>query len=140
MRDLDDHPVHSSNYLGSVVVLNFWATWCPPCREEIPELNAFQMAHRSDGVVVVGASVDEEGATVVRDFVRRMKISYPVLLADPPTQARYGGASTGPEGTRLTLPTTVVIDRKGNYAARYLGAMTREELDKAVAPLLSTSP
>ncbi len=139
MSDLDGHPVSSSNYLGNVVVLNFWATWCPPCRKEIPELNAFQKAHSGDGVVVVGASVDEGETTVVRDFVQRMKILYPVLVADLQTQARFGGASTGPSGSQLTLPTTVVIDRKGNYAARYLGAITQEELEKAVKPLLAPS-
>ena len=121
-------------------MLNFWATWCPPCRQEIPELNAFHLSHTNDGVTVIGASVDDGGADAVRPFVQRMKIAYPVVLADALQQSHFGGASLGPSTGGMSLPTTLVIDRQGHFVARYLGALTQKELDSAISPLLSGSP
>lgn len=140
MPDLDGNRIDSSNYFGKIVVLNFWATWCPPCRQEIPELNAFQLSHTNHGVVVIGASVDEGGADVVRPFVQRMKVSYPVVIADAIQQSHFGGASLDPTASGMRLPTTLIIDRHGNMAARYLGALTQKELDSVISPLLSDSP
>ena len=139
MPDLDGNRIDSTNFLGKIVVLNFWATWCPPCRQEIPELNAFQLSHTNDGVTVIGASVDDGGAEAVRPFVRRMKVAYPVVLADALQQSHFGGASVGPLSGGMSLPTTLVIDRQGNFVARFLGALTQKELDSAISPLFSAS-
>ena len=140
MPDLAGNRIDSTNFLGKIVVLNFWATWCPPCRQEIPELNAFHLSHTNDGVTVIGASVDDGGADAVRPFVQRMKIAYPVVLADALQQSHFGGASLGPSTGGMSLPTTLVIDRQGHFVARYLGALTQKELDSAISPLLSGSP
>ena len=131
MTNLTGLTVSSTNFSGKVLVLNFWATWCPPCREELPDLNAFHGANQTNGVVVIGASVDEGDREVVKRFAERNGLKYPIVFATPEIQLQFGNVSM--------LPTTFVIDRTGRMAARFLGAITREELEKTVAPLVGTS-
>lgn len=121
--------VSSTNFAGKILVMNFWATWCPPCREELPELNAFHHANLTNGVVVIGASVDEGGSETVHRFATRNGLEYPILMATPAIQLEFGNVSM--------LPTTFVVDREGRMVARFLGAITRDDLTAAVAPLLS---
>jgi len=128
MPDLSGAMIASTNLAGSLVVLNFWATWCPPCRRELPELEAFHRRNSNRGVVVVGAATDAEGAATVGPFARRHELTYPMLLADPAVQESFAVVS---------LPTTVIIGRDGRVSARYLGSLTGEELDRAIAPLLA---
>lgn len=131
MPDLEGRPVADTNFFGQVVVLNFWATWCPPCLRELPELKAFHQAHAAEGVVVIGAATDEGGAAKLKPFVERNGLNYPVLLADPEVQQAFGVTS---------LPSTWIVGRDRRVAARYLGALTREELERAVKPLLAAPP
>lgn len=128
MTDLSGVTVSSTNFSGKVLVLNFWATWCPPCREELPDLNAFHGANQTNGVVVIGASVDEGDREVVKRFAERNGLKYPIVFATPEIQLQFGNVTL--------LPTTFVMDREGRMAARFLGAITREELEKAVEPLV----
>lgn len=128
MTDLDGRSVSSTNYAGQVVVLNFWATWCPPCVRELPELREFHTEHSARGLVVIGASVDEGDVEKIRSFATRYRLPYPVLRADPVLQETYAVGS---------LPTTVIINRQGQVVARYLGALTREELVKATEPWMT---
>lgn len=129
MRDLDGRAVAATNFAGMVLILNFWATWCPPCLAEIPDLKAFHAAHAAEGVVVVGAAIDEDGAAKVKPFTDRNRINYPVLLADLAVQDQFGGVSG--------VPTTFIVDRAGRMVARYLGPLTEAELNRAIAPLLA---
>ena len=129
MRDLQDRPVASTNFAGKVLVLNFWAKWCKPCVAEIPDLKAFHAAQEADGVVVLGASIDEDSATKVKQFTERNRINYPVLLADPAVQELFGGISG--------VPTTFIVDRAGRMVARYHGPLNESELNRAIAPLLA---
>lgn len=132
MTNVHGAPVSSTNFAGQVVVLNFWATWCPPCIREIPDLQAFHAAHATNGVVVIGASVDTAGPETVRSFVARNHVGYPVVMAHPEVLAAFG--AEGP------IPSTFIIDREGRFAARYVGALPRAELEKVVRPLLTRQP
>lgn len=127
MTDLSGMPVSSTNFAGKVLVLNFWATWCPPCLQELPDLNAFHATNRTNGVVVIGASADEGDRELVRRFAERNGLQYPVVFATPEIQLQFGNVSM--------LPTTFVVDRAGRMVARFLGAITQEELSKVVEPL-----
>ncbi len=131
MKDVDGRTVTSAQFAGKVVVLNFWATWCPPCLRELPELKAFQRTHDTNQVTIIGAATDVEGAAKVKPFAERNGLNYPVVIATPEIQESFFASS---------LPSTWVIGRDGRVAARYLGALTREELERAVAPLLATGP
>jgi thiol-disulfide isomerase/thioredoxin len=115
---------------GRSLVCNFWATWCAPCREEIPLLNAAQHKYVDKGIQVVGIAVDN--AANVSEFGRSVKIAYPVLLAGSAAielMRSLGNASGG-------LPFTVLLDRRGRLVGRKLGAYSAADLDAAVAGLL----
>lgn len=127
MPDLEGRPRTSAEFAGKTVVLNFWATWCPPCIEELPVLNAFSRAQETNGVVVIGAAADEEGARTVAPLTRREGLAYPILLANTNVQMTFGISA---------FPTTIIIGPDGRVAARYLGSLTHLELDRAIAPLL----
>lgn len=129
LTNVQGQRMESSAFSNRVVVLNFWATFCPPCIREIPDLAAFHVAHSNDPVTVVGLSLDSIGAESVRAFVEKRGIPYPVALADATVAEAFGGVSQ--------IPSTFVIARDGTFAARYLGALDREELERAVAPLIS---
>ena len=137
MPDLEGKPVSSSQFAGKVVLLNFWATWCPPCVREIPDLNQFQIDHAAEGFTVIGASVESADPKTVSAFAARRKLRYPVVLADDAVQGLFGGISANPlQPGGLPLPTTYIIGRDGRYVARYIGALDRKELDRMILPLL----
>lgn len=119
-----------NQWLGKVVVVNFWAPWCPPCREEIPGFIALQEAHGSQGLQFVGVALDE--ADKVQAFVDSEGINYPTLLGDNEAVALSHLA-----GNRLGgLPYTVVFDRAGNAIAGLTGAVSQERLLALITPLL----
>ncbi len=129
MTNLDGTLLHSTNFAGRVLVVNFWATWCPPCIREIPDLQAFHNAHTNEGLTVIGVSVDEGGLAAVKGFVTRNQMTYPIVLAND--AAMEGFAASG------SIPTTFIVDRQGRFAARYVGALPRAELERVTAPLLA---
>ncbi|MDI1313575.1 TlpA disulfide reductase family protein, partial [Prosthecobacter sp.] len=93
---LDGKTVKLSDFRGKVVVLNFWATWCPPCRREIPDLVALHEKYAEQGLVVIGVSLDEGGATSVKSFVTKAGVKYPVVMGDQETAQAYGGITSIP--------------------------------------------
>ena len=125
LTNLNGQRLDASSLTGKVVVLNFWATFCPPCIREIPDLAAFHLAHSNDAVAVVGLSLDTKGPEAVRSVVQKLGIPYPVAMADAAIAEAFGGVAQ--------IPSTFVIAPDGTFAARYLGALTREELERVLA-------
>jgi len=116
-----------SSYRGKVVMLNFWATWCPPCREEIPALEALQKAYK-DKLIIIGASVfSSNSATEL--FYWEYKINYPIIYGSYDLMGRYGKVAA--------VPTTFIISKDGKIAARAIGSRTEAEYERMLEPLLS---
>jgi thiol-disulfide isomerase/thioredoxin len=132
LRDLDGHLTRLSQYRGHPVVIDFWATWCAPCRHQIPELKKlYAKYHRSRGLVVLGIACDTvqgEGVRSVRPFVRQFDISYPILLAEPPVLDSFGVEN---------IPTTVFLSSDGSIVGRILGAGPPGELSEGVDALVA---
>lgn len=126
-RDLNGGARRISEWKDKVRICNFWATWCAPCREEIPMLNALRAKNVSKGVEIVGIALDS--ADNVREFSKTLPILYPVLLADMSTVSlmRTLGNSAG------ALPYTVVLDRRGSITARKLGALKQSEAENLIS-------
>lgn len=112
LADMDGKSVSLSDYEGKVIILNFWATWCAPCREEIPGFIELQTKYNED-LVILGISVDQDGPTVVPRFAERFGINYPVLYANSKVVSDYGGI-TG-------IPTSFVLDRDLVIQRLYVG-------------------
>lgn len=129
-KDLDDKLQPLKQWRGKVVVLNFWAPWCPPCREEIPDFIKLQDKYRERGLIFVGLALDEK--LKVQAFSDEMGINYPILLGemDAVDLARKIGNRLG------GLPFTVVIDRNGRIAASEVGGLSMAQMEKILAPLL----
>jgi peroxiredoxin len=111
-------PISLSTLRGHVVVVNFWATWCPPCKAEIPRLNDLQSRYGAQGLDVVGVSVDEGGWAVVAPFAAEQQISYTLALATDEVTTAFGGVTA--------LPMTVVIDRDGRIVRKMVGQLFGE--------------
>lgn len=127
LRDLSGQTINPAGYKGKVVLVNFWAAWCTPCREEIPQFIALQEKYRARGFQAVGISIDDpEGA--LRDFCREYKVNYPIVMGDQKITEAFGGV--------LGLPTTFLIGRDGRIHARQVGATDFPKLEQAISTLL----
>lgn len=129
LPNVDGQTVRSADFKDKVVVVVFWATWCPPCRAEIPGFIELEKKYSAKGLTIVGVSVDQASTSVVKSFAQKQGINYPVLVADEKIQTAFGGISA--------LPTTFIIDRKGNIAKQHVGFAKREELEAEIKPLLA---
>ena len=128
LKDSSGAEVSLSDYQGKVVLLNFWATWCAPCRIEIPWFVEFQGRYEDQGLAILGVSMDEDGWEIVQPYAERMQINYQVLMADPAIAEVYGGLEA--------LPETIMIDRNGKIAARHQGLTDKSEYESEVVQLL----
>ncbi|MEO8418261.1 MAG: TlpA disulfide reductase family protein [Methylophilaceae bacterium] len=122
-----------SQWQGKITVINFWASWCPPCREEMPELSRLQDQYRDRGVIVLGISTDD--IDKMREFAKTTKVSYPLLAGD--MEAMAIGASLGND--KGVLPYTVIIQADGGIANTYFGRINQSLLEKTLLPLIKTS-
>ena len=129
LKDLDGKTVRSSDFKGKVVVLDFWATWCGPCRAEIPNFVALRKKYAPEGLVVIGASVDEGGASTVKPFTQKLGVNYPVVLVDKKLQQAFGGIEA--------IPTTFIIDRTGRVVKKHSGFANKDEFEQEIKPLLN---
>jgi thiol-disulfide isomerase/thioredoxin len=128
LRDVNGRIVRLSDYRGKVVVINFWATWCPPCRAEMPELVRLQREHAKQGLQIIGITYPPENKDRVRRFARSLKVNYPIILGTRQIKARFSSDET--------LPLTIVIDRDGKVTDIISGILLREEFDEKIKPLL----
>lgn len=128
MRTLDGKPWRLSDQKGKVVLLNFWATWCPPCREETPDLVALSKKYKAQGLEVVGISVDQDAAKAVPPFVKEYGIPYTVLVpkGDEPVLALAQGG----------IPTSVLLDRRGGVEGATTGMVSPQAMGEQIESLL----
>lgn len=129
LEDLDGTRVRSDDYLGKVVALDFWATWCGPCIQEIPIFIALQEKFGSDDFAVIGIALDENPATVKRFAKKRDDLNYKILIGDEKTQSAFGGIQY--------LPTTFLIGRDGKVAFKHVGLTPEATLEKNIQELLA---
>jgi thiol-disulfide isomerase/thioredoxin len=130
LKDLNGRTFSLSDYKNKIVLLNFWATWCPPCRTEIPDLIKKQMQYRDQGLSIIGITYPPQKLTEVRRFVRKTKMNYRVAIGTKASKALFTSSET--------LPMTVVIDRDGTVRDVIEGVMFSDEFDEKVRPLLVT--
>jgi thiol-disulfide isomerase/thioredoxin len=127
--DLDGKAFDLAAYKGKVLVLNFWATWCGPCRREIPDFIQLQDEYGSGGLQVVGIALDEQGASIVKPFAEKFKINYPVVVdAKSEVAALYGQMNA--------IPVTIIVDRSGKIRSRQVGMRTKAQIEALAVPLL----
>jgi thiol-disulfide isomerase/thioredoxin len=131
LMDVDGNAVTSGQFKGKVLVLDFWATWCGPCKSEIPGYVALQKKYGPDGLVIVGVSVDEEGpgrAALVKKFMRSLGMNYTVVFANDDIVGAVGGIDA--------IPTTFLIDREGNIRDKKVGAAPTAEYERKILAVL----
>jgi thiol-disulfide isomerase/thioredoxin len=127
LQDLNGQPLALSDFRGKVVLLDFWATWCAPCRTEIPHLVEFQEKYREQGFQVVGISMDD-GPKPVREFYQEFRMNYPVAMGNDKIADAYGGV--------LGLPVTLLIGRDGLIQAKYTGVVEMAVVEEKIKTLL----
>jgi peroxiredoxin len=129
LKDINGANVQLTDYKGKVVLLNFWATWCGPCKLEIPEFVEAYQRYRDKGFVILGVlSEDDPTPTELRTFMTQFKMNYPVLREHQDFAAA--------NGELWALPTSLLIDRQGLICTRHTGAMTKEMLEQEIKSLL----
>jgi cytochrome c biogenesis protein CcmG/thiol:disulfide interchange protein DsbE len=131
LTDLQGHTVTLSDLRGKAVVLNFWATWCPPCKQEIPWFVEMQKRYGGQGLQIVGVSMDDGDPKDVVKFAAENSINYPVLIGEEKVAERYGGIDY--------LPTTFYIDRNGVVLERVFGQPERAEIEQNIQRAIATT-
>jgi len=124
LKTSDGKTIELKKLQGKVVIVNFWATWCPPCRREIPGMTKVYTKYKSKGLEIVGIALDNGGWDDVNPWLQKNPINYPIVIGDGALADLYGGI----EG----IPTTFVVDRKGNILSKHVGSVTEQEFEKLV--------
>jgi peroxiredoxin len=129
LKDANGAKVTIEEYKGKVVLLNFWATWCVPCKAEIPWFQEFDKKYKDQGFAVLGVSLDEEGWKAVKPYVEERKIAYRMVIGTEEVSQLYGGIDS--------LPTTFMIDKDGKIAAIHTGLVSKATYQKQLESLLT---
>src|SRR6204780_1639193 len=136
-KDLQGKDVALASLKGKVVIVNFWATWCEPCRVEIPWMIGFQQKYADKGFTILGVAMDEEGKSVVQPYVQKTQfdvdghsatMNYPIVLGNDELAEKFGGL--------IGFPTTIVISRDGKIQKRYIGLADEGDLEREIKGLL----
>jgi|SRR6516164_5337912 len=131
LTDVEGKTMKLSDFRGKVVILDFWATWCPPCRAEIPGFVEIQKKYADKGFTMIGVSLDREGPSVVKPFIARFGMNYPVVMGNQKVAADYGGITA--------IPTTFIIDRQGYIVAGYQGLTMQSIFESVIDGLLENA-
>ncbi|MBI2118489.1 MAG: redoxin domain-containing protein [Elusimicrobia bacterium] len=126
--DLANKPVKLADFKGKAVVLDFWATWCPPCLEDIPHFKKLHQKYSDQGLVILGVSLDESGRDHVKEFVKENSISYPIAMSNDRIVKDFGGIRG--------IPTTFIIDRNGKTVEKLVGYHDLEKFESLVKKVL----
>jgi peroxiredoxin len=134
LPDMNGQKVDLVSFQGRVIVIEFWATWCAPCREEIPVLNQIYKVYREKGLVVIGISLDRKPPQEVKKFLDQLQVEYPNVMGDEEIFEKYSQmVNLGPI---RGIPATFVIDRKGQICQRYMGLTEKRTLEEAIQAVL----
>ena len=128
LKDIQGNTFRMADLKGKVVIVDFWATWCAPCKVEIPWFIEMYDRYRAQGLEVVGVAMDEEGVDVVKPFAEEFKMNYRVVLGNEAVATQFGGI--------YGLPTTFIIGRDGKIHDKHVGLVSRETFEEAVKKLL----
>jgi len=128
LKTTDGKTVQLSQMKGKVVLLNFWATWCGPCRKEIPDFLEVYKQYKGRGFEIIGVSLDDEGWKVVNPFVKQFNINYPIVIGDGKLVNAYGGFEF--------IPTTFLIDKEGTIVHTFTGLVTKADLERRLKVIL----
>jgi thiol-disulfide isomerase/thioredoxin len=128
LKDLSGRTVRLSDYRGKVVLINFWATWCAPCRAEMPDLVKLQKEYQERGLRIVGVTYPDYTRRAVQKMASQLRVNYPIVLGSRELAASYNVGEV--------LPTTIVIDPEGKIRGRILGILEPEEFEETIKPLL----
>ena len=131
LKDTDGRTVKLSDYKGKVVLLNFWATWCGPCKIEIPWFVEFEQQLKHRGFAVLGVAMDEDGWEVVKPFIAELRVNYRTLMGNDSIAQLYGGVDS--------LPTSFLIDREGKIASIHVGLVSKGDYEHEIEQLFSAS-
>jgi thiol-disulfide isomerase/thioredoxin len=130
LKDSSGKLVSLNKYRGKIILINFWATWCIPCRAEIPELVKWQKEYQNQGLQIIGITYPPSNRKSVLKVIQKNKINYPILIGTKKTKALFD--------TSETLPFTIVIDKEGRIKERIEGIVFSDEFDEKVKPLLKS--
>lgn len=128
LKDANGSSVKLSDYRGKVVLLNFWATWCGPCKIEIPWFMEFEQQYKNKGFAVLGVAMDDDGWAAVKPYIAEKKMNYRVVMGNDSVATAYGGIDS--------LPTTFVIDQEGRIVASHIGLINKDDYLKEIQSLL----
>jgi peroxiredoxin len=129
LKDSNGKTVQLSDYKGKVVLLNFWATWCGPCKMEIPWFVDFERRYKDQGFSVIGISMDDDGWNAVKPFVSEVGLNYRILLGNDTVAQMYGGVES--------LPTSFIIDRQGRIARTHVGLVSKSSYENDLRQLFA---